>query len=175
MLSLVAAFVSVETDSSTRVTALDQTSNNSSDHPPTTERASVPRALWATGVIVLAVAGVLAYRGLYRTGESISPDVAKRLIGRWVRPDGGYVLEIDDVRSGYALTARYFNPQPVNVSHAKWTRDGDALGVFVEFEAPNYTGSTYTLTHDPATDRLVGVYYQATQQQHYDIEFRRVP
>jgi hypothetical protein len=33
------------------------------------------------------------------------------------------------------------------------------------------TGSTYTLTYDPASDQLKGIYYQAVEQQRFDVAF----
>jgi hypothetical protein len=60
------------------------------------------------------------------------------LNGRWLRLDGGYVLEIRAVDAGGTIDAAYFNPQPINVARAEATRDGSALKVFVELQAPNY-------------------------------------
>jgi len=37
----------------------------------------------------------------------------QRLEGRWVRPDGGYVLELKDIKKDGSLTAAYFNPRPI--------------------------------------------------------------
>lgn len=37
----------------------------------------------------------------------------QKLKGRWVRPDGGYVIEIGDVDSEGGIEARYFNPMPI--------------------------------------------------------------
>jgi hypothetical protein len=45
--------------------------------------------------------------------------------------------------------------------------------VFVELRDVNYPGSTYTLRYEPARDRLVGLYDQAAQRQHYDLIFVR--
>ena len=42
-----------------------------------------------------------------------------RLKGRWLRPDGGYVLEIRDVDAGGTIEAAYLNPRPINVARAK--------------------------------------------------------
>ena len=98
----------------------------------------------------------------------------QKLAGRWRRLDGGYFLEFSRVERNGAVRAQYFNPQPVNVSRAEWQQQDGRLGVFVELRAPNYPGSTYTLVYDPASDRLVGVYYQAALGQQYDIEFRRI-
>ena len=41
------------------------------------------------------------------------------LKGRWLRPDGGYVIEIRQVDADGQLDARYFNPSPIRVVAAK--------------------------------------------------------
>jgi len=48
-----------------------------------------------------------------------------------------------------------------------------ALKVFVELLDTGYPGSTCTLTYDPKTDRLSGVYYQAAIGQRFDVIFVR--
>lgn len=95
------------------------------------------------------------------------------LVGNWVRPDGGYVLSVSGVGADGAATASYFNPQPIRVARAEARREDGHVGLFVEFDHPNYPGSTYTLAYDPATDTLKGIYYQALQQARYDVEFVR--
>jgi hypothetical protein len=98
---------------------------------------------------------------------------AQRLVGRWVRPDGGYVLELRDATKGGGLKAAYFNPRPINVAKAEWRQKDNALTVFVELRDLNYPGSTYTLQYDPASDRLKGTYFQAVEKQTFAIEFAR--
>ncbi len=98
----------------------------------------------------------------------------RTMIGRWLRPDGGYILEIRDVDAGGKMNAAYLNPQPIHVARAEATRDGSALKVFVELRAPNYPGSTYTLTYDPKRDQLQGVYFQAALRQSFDVVFVRM-
>jgi hypothetical protein len=46
--------------------------------------------------------------------------------------------------------------------------------VFIELRAPNYPGSTYTLTYDPQQDQLQGAYFQAVQQQNFNVNFVRM-
>lgn len=102
------------------------------------------------------------------------PDPVK-LVGRWLRADGGYVLQLTDPDPDGHLQAAYFNPQPINVSAAAWKHQGGYLGAFVELRAPNYPGSTYTLAYDQENDRLVGIYYQAVMKQQFDVVFVRTP
>jgi len=95
------------------------------------------------------------------------------LPGRWVRPDGGYVISIKSVDAGGKLDAAYANPNPLPFSRAEATQDGKTLKLFFELRAGGYNGSTYTLTYDPAADVLKGVYYQAVAQQKFDVYFTR--
>jgi hypothetical protein len=46
----------------------------------------------------------------------------QRLEGRWVRPDGGYILELSEIKKDGSLNAAYFNPRPIKVFSAKWSR-----------------------------------------------------
>jgi len=157
----------------------------------TAGRAAKPhRALWVAGtlaVVVVIVAVVVASRSPKPPAsptrdpaapapasapEQVSPD---RLTGRWLRPDGGYVIEIRSAQTNGVLDAGYSNPRPINVSRAEWRRDSDRLQVFIELRDANYPGSTYTLHYAPQQDRLVGEYFQAVQQQTFYVEFIRMP
>jgi len=95
------------------------------------------------------------------------------LRGRWVRPDGGYVISIKAVDAGGTLDTSYANPSPLPFYTAKATRDGDALKLFFELRAGGYNGSTYTLNYDAASDQLKGVYYQAVARQKFEVVFVR--
>lgn len=95
------------------------------------------------------------------------------LKGRWVRPDGGYIIEIKQVDSSGKMTAAYFNPRPINVSQAEASLDGTTIKVFMELRDVNYPGATYNLTYEPGEDQLRGVYYQPALQQSFEIFFVR--
>ena len=95
------------------------------------------------------------------------------LPGRWVRPDGGYVIDIRRVDAGGKLDASYANPNPLPFSRAEATREGNTIKLFFELRAGGYNGSTYSLSFDPASDTLRGVYFQAVAQQKFDIYFTR--
>ena len=71
-------------------------------------------------------------------------------------------------------TPGYFNPKSIHVAKAEASRDGDATKVFIELRDVNYPGSTYTLTYDPASDQLKGIYYQAAEQQRFPVIFMRM-
>jgi hypothetical protein len=107
-------------------------------------------------------------------GPAPAPANFQKLTGKWLRPDGGYVLEIKSVEDSGKLRAAYFNPQPINVSKAEASQAGAATRVFIELRDVNYPGSTYTLTYLPEKDLLVGIYYQALQQQRFEVYFERM-
>ncbi len=99
----------------------------------------------------------------------------ERLKGRWHRPDGGYVIELRRLLPENALEAAYFNPGPIHVGQARLYKERGFTKVYVELRDVNYPGSAYTLIYDAEHDRLRGTYFQATQQETYEIEFERLP
>jgi hypothetical protein len=150
-------------------------------------------ALWAVWVIIILAIVVLAMlknrSGQSRPTESgpstlpakpasstnasstaaqTKPDFRK-LKGKWLRPDGGYVIEIRSAEDNGKLDATYANPSPVHLARAEASRDGAATKVFIELRDVNYPGSTDTLTYVPDRDLLVGIYYQALQQQSFEV------
>ena len=96
------------------------------------------------------------------------------LKGRWLRPDGGYIIQVRNVEGGGKMDAGYFNPRPINVSKAEAKRDGGKIKVFIELSDVGYPGSTYALTYDPKEDVLRGVYFQAAVKQNFDVHFTRM-
>ena len=127
---------------------------------------------WMVGLILLAVI-ILAANLTFETIASASEAQVSKLVGRWVRTDGGYVLELKDLAANGKLKAAYFNPRPINVSKAEWQSKDGVLSVFVELRDTNYLGSTYTLAYNPSTDSLVGIYYHAALKQQFEVEFKR--
>ncbi|MCU0785585.1 MAG: hypothetical protein MUF81_16385 [Verrucomicrobia bacterium] len=97
----------------------------------------------------------------------------EKLKGKWLRPDGGYILEIRTATAEGKLEAGYFNPRPINVAKAEASQEGATVKVFIELRDVNYPGSTYTLVYQPAADRLVGNYFQAAMGQNFEVEFVR--
>ena len=128
------------------------------------------RRMWVVAVIALLVVGAGFTFLLLRE----KPADFETLLGRWVRPDGGYVLQIRAVGPSGAIDAAYFNPRPINIAKAEATRAGASVDVFVELRAPNYPGSTYRLTYDPQQDQLKGNYFQAVERQNFYVTFLRV-
>lgn len=106
--------------------------------------------------------------------ESASePADLKPLVGRWVRTDTPYVIEIREVRDDGAVEAAYYNPGPINVARAEAGPKQNGIELFVELRDVNYPGSTYTLTYDRTNDYLSGVYFQAVHQQNFEVAFVR--
>jgi hypothetical protein len=97
-----------------------------------------------------------------------------KLTGKWVRPVGGYVLEIRSVAPDGKLDAGYFNPKSIHVANAVATVAGETIKVFVELRDVNYPGSTYTLTYDAAKDEFTGAYFQAAARETYEVLFQRM-
>ncbi len=127
--------------------------------------------------------GLLVASGLFdartvATAADVPPSAAeteeKRLIGRWIRPDGGYILELKGIGKDGTLQAVYLNPRPIHVARAERSRENGTLVVVVELRDVNYPGSTYRLRYDPGSDRLVGTYFQALHRETYRIEFVRI-
>jgi hypothetical protein len=102
------------------------------------------------------------------------PSEANRLIGRWLRPDGNYMLEIRSASADGKVAAAYYNPSPINVSKAEVSSEDGRVRLFVQLTGGGYEGSYYTLAYDPGTDRLAGVYHQLSMGQEFEVEFVRM-
>ncbi len=146
--------------------------------------------IWISIVVVAVVAGIVWRVGGSRSeptapsgGEatraaappipSVTVADAQGLVGRWVRTDSPYVLEIISTTEEGNLEAAYYNPRPINVSRGAFRSVDGSFEVFVELRDVNYPGSTYTLRYDAADDVLRGVYFQAALGQSYDVTFAR--
>jgi len=104
---------------------------------------------------------------------SVSPELAK-LVGKWQRPDGGYIVEIKSLDEGGKLDVAYFNPNPIHVSRAVAWRDKGTSKLVVELHDINYPGSTYTLEYNPQSDQLFGQYFQAALRETFEVVFSRL-
>jgi hypothetical protein len=108
-------------------------------------------------------------------GMTTSNSDASILKGKWVRPDGGYTIDIRSVDSvSGKIDAAYFNPNPIKVATAQMRQENGSLNLFIELRDTGYPGCTYKLTYDRQNDQLKGVYYQAAVQESYDIYFTRL-
>jgi hypothetical protein len=104
--------------------------------------------------------------------KSTSPE-AQALIGRWVRTDAYYLIEVRPSEEGNSLMVGYFNPRPINVGRAEFTDSIAGPVLTVELQDTNYPGSTYILTYERARDVLIGTYFQAVQGTTFDVAFIR--
>ena len=106
--------------------------------------------------------------------QTVSEGNFQNLVGRWIRPDGGYIIEIRNVDSNGLLQAAYFNPRPIHVSQARLTSVNKELQVFIELRDVGYPGATYALIYHPEQDVLTGLYYQPTVGQSFEVIFVRM-
>jgi hypothetical protein len=97
----------------------------------------------------------------------------QELLGRWLRPDGGYILEITKVDNEGRVQASYLNPRPIHIANARAVWESTQLRLFVELRDEGYPGCTYTLTYSPEKKQLVGDYFQAAMNETYQIFFVR--
>ena len=107
-------------------------------------------------------------------GEPLPDPVSQeKFIGRWVRPDGGYVIHVREVRPDGSVDAAYFNPKEIHVSEAKVSVWKGFNQLFIKLEDKGYPGSTYTLYYYAEKDQLAGFYYQAAVKETFEVLFRR--
>ena len=110
--------------------------------------------------------------------ESIAPtgttDNFRKLVGRWVRPDGGYVIDIRRVDAAGKLQAAYFNPRPIHVSQAQVTQKEGEIQIFIELRDVGYPGASYALRYNAKHDVLTGLYHQPAVGQTFDVAFVRM-
>jgi hypothetical protein len=122
----------------------------------------------------LVALGVVAFVWLARRPpEGGSSSGVERLVGRWQRTDGPYIVEVRSGEANGRLDVGYFNPSPINVSRADWRGESGELRVFVELRDVNYPGATYELRYVPERDGLVGRYTQPLVGETFDVQFVR--
>jgi hypothetical protein len=105
------------------------------------------------------------------TNTTLDP---QRLVGQWLRPDGGYVIKITHVARDGKVEASYHNPGPIRVESARASTDTGKLLLRVKLNDRGYPGCIYELEYDRANDVLTGTYFQAAMQQTYRILFQRL-
>ena len=154
--------------------------NDKSAAPPVNKRS----APIAVGIVLLVVAvscfvlwwwkfSVKAIGQPANIATATKSDFEK-LKGKWLRPDGGYVLEVKQVAADGRIDAAYLNPMPINVSQAAASSQAGQIKVFVELRDRLYPGSYYTLTYDAGKDQLAGVYHHLGIGQRFDVIFVRM-
>jgi hypothetical protein len=100
-------------------------------------------------------------------------NIENKLTGKWLRTDGPYTIEINEVKAEGNLSAGYFNPNPINVGRAGWRIKNEELQIYMELRDENYPGSIYKLTYNKEADILSGTYYQAVSRQTFEVRFKR--
>ena len=166
-------------------------------HTSTAQRESRPARSWkqrvtlwlsAAGLLVLLVAVVGGAAGWFnrdpgtrastpQAGASAAkiPDEARnQLQGRWLRPDGGYLMTIKSVDPDGKMEATYANPRPIHVASAQAAHADGKTTLRVELRDTNYPGNYYTLSYDPAQDQLLGVYHHLGNGQDFEVNFTRM-
>lgn len=106
---------------------------------------------------------------------TLPAEARSKIVGRWLRPDGGYVLTISAVADDGTVTATYHNPQPINVARAQLSSGPQRPLLYVELRDGGYNGNNYRLVYDAERDQLVGTYQQVTIGQTFDVFFERLP
>lgn len=101
------------------------------------------------------------------------PAIQDKFIGRWVRPDGGYVIHVREIKPDGSVDANYFNPKEIHVSEANVSVWKGFNKLFIKLEDKGYPGSTYTLYYYAEKDQLAGFYYQAVVKETFDVLFIR--
>jgi hypothetical protein len=145
---------------------------------PETAPAAVPnrrsRTVLVYLVVILALAAVPVL--MLILGSSSGPDF-QRLVGRWSRIEGGYILEIKKASADGELEVKYVNPQrgEIHVERARAEPEGASFRVTVELRDRGYEGSNYTLQYDPQRDELHGRYKAifGEESQESDVSFMR--
>jgi len=133
------------------------------------------RDRWIAWLLAAALCGPALAQGPKPApaAQAAAPADMNVLKGSWVRPDGGYVIQIKGIAADGTLDAMYFNPTPLPFAMARAAQDGAMLRVSLELRAGGYAGSTYELAYDSGNDRLKGVYYQAVAKQRFEVAFAR--
>ena len=137
------------------------------------------RIFWVVGLAIMAagLAGWWLYQGRSSPGPSTEERAASvdfsPLIGKWLRADGGYVIDIRNIRSDGRMDASYLNPRPIHVARAEASLKGGMPQVFIELRDQGYPGSTYTLLYNREDNVLAGTYYQAAMGRNFNVIFAR--
>jgi hypothetical protein len=124
-------------------------------------------------IILLSIlVNILLCAGSVSTVFSEHPDF-NLIIGEWIRPDGGYIIRIRDIKPDGSVDAGYFNPNKINIAEANVSMWKGLVKLFIKFQDKGYPGSTYTLYYYAEKDALAGFYYQAAMGQTFKVVFFR--
>jgi hypothetical protein len=143
--------------------------NNKATTPPQTSKRTIPIVV---GIVLVAVAVVCV--GLWWWKVNAATSDFEQLKGKWVRTDGGYVLDIKQIANDGKIDAAYLNPKPINVAKASASLEAGKMNVFIELRDRLYPGNYYKLTYDAGKDQMAGVYYHLGIGQQFDVVFVRM-
>ena len=105
--------------------------------------------------------------------DTVNYEKTDLILGRWKRPDGGYILDIQNFQAS-SFEAAYYNPKSIFISETQWKIQHAYVYLFVKFDDEGYPGSYYSLGYYPDKDLLVGFYHQAVMQQNFEVYFERM-
>jgi hypothetical protein len=160
--------------------------NKGNQIPTSSQKNKTSRILIAAVILLAAIAAYMFWPSEETTAEENKTTQAtvsapplpaaekEKLIGRWQRADGGYIIELKNPTQEGLIEAGYFNPNPINVGRSAWQSKDGRLMVLVELQDQNYPGSLYTLEYQSHVDKLTGTYFQAVERVSYNVEFSRV-
>jgi hypothetical protein len=97
-------------------------------------------ALLACAAVTVPPQTAVATDSSPATGEAV-PGLPRR----WLRTEGGYVLEVRRVASDGQLQAAHCNQRPIHAARGEWTRKDGKLGILGELHGVDYSGSKYFL------------------------------
>jgi hypothetical protein len=97
-----------------------------------------------------------------------------KLVGRWLRSDADYTIEVRSVAPDGTVDASYRNPNPIRVSRAQARSDGGSALFFLELNDRGYPGNFYALTYDAGSDSLSGTYHHLGLNQTFEVAFSRL-
>jgi len=128
----------------------------------------------STAILLLAciLAGTVQSCTTETARSAKQPDF-KPLVGEWVRPDGGYIIRVRDIKPDGSVDAGYFNPDEINIAEATVSLWKGLRKLFIKLQDKGYPGSTYTLYYYAEKDVLAGFYYQAVMEQTFEVVFTR--
>jgi hypothetical protein len=132
----------------------------------------------AGNIKIILLATLLTFAALFPASKTAASDIKpdfKLIEGEWVRPDGGYIVHVWDVKSDGSVNVGYFNPNKINISEARVSLWKGLVKLFIKLQDKGYPGSTYTLYYYAEKDVFAGFYYQAAIGQTYEVVFIRKP
>jgi hypothetical protein len=154
--------------------------------PTSSTKNKTSRILIAAAILLAALAAYIFWPSAETTpaesnttpapvANSPTPAADKeKLVGRWQRTDGGYIIELKNPTPAGLIEAGYFNPNPIHVGKSAWQSKDGRLMVLVELQDQNYPGSLYNLEYQSPVDKLTGTYFQAVERVSYNVEFTRI-